>query len=439
VQTHQTRRGRVVLSALLASLLLFLSSPASLLAAETRDGWGRWWLPPDHSTHGAGIDALFNWIFWITMITFIVVEIVLVVFLVKYRHREGRKALFTHGNTRLEMCWTLAPAVILAVLALASKKVWDNFRYAPTSDDPNRAIVLVVGEQFKWNFVYPGPDGKLGTYLKFPKPTDERWSNPDKSGKPFIFRNVKGPAELPYTEAVAAINAYIQGENPLGIDFDDPNGKDDNWEKQPARGLTLPRGRPIEVQLSSKDVIHDFFLPNFRVKLDAVPGMRGHIYFQTRQDMPTSKEREQQSTKPYKLDEVAELLKNIATRDLNIVITEADQATGATYDRRARQWLYKDAKGTIIRDGQALTGTTDDLFAKINRLKAIGVTEVKAFVTGDWELVCEELCGANHYTMRGSVRFVSNDEYDALKFDKPYRSVAPTTAPSVAVGAAAAR
>src|SRR6476659_4028989 len=187
------------MAATVAAIGLF-SGPV-FAAAETRGGWGDWWLPPEHSTHGAAIDSLFNWIFWITMVAFILVEAVLVVFLIKYRSRpEKRKAHFTHGNTRLEMAWTLAPAVILAVLALASKKVWDNYRYSPKGDDPGRTTVLVVGEQFKWNVIYPGPDGKLGAYLKYPRPTDARWPGGVN------YQGTKGPADLQYDKAIQAIN-----------------------------------------------------------------------------------------------------------------------------------------------------------------------------------------------------------------------------------------
>ena len=84
---------------------------------------------------------------------------------------------------------------------------------------------------------------------------------------------------LPYENAVKAINTYIDQNNPLGKDFNDPDGKDDNWTKTPGREIMIPANRGVEVQLGSKDVIHDFFLPNFRVKLDAVPGMRGKIGF----------------------------------------------------------------------------------------------------------------------------------------------------------------
>src|SRR5207253_9794709 len=98
-------------------------------------GWGNWWLPPVRSEHGPAIDALFTVIFWITMVTWVAVTITMIVFMIKYRHRPGKaKAHFTHGNTRLEMTWTIAPAIILAVLALFSKKVWDNYRYSPSSE-----------------------------------------------------------------------------------------------------------------------------------------------------------------------------------------------------------------------------------------------------------------------------------------------------------------
>ena len=85
MQTHQTgRRGRTTLLTLLALFAsALISTPA--VAGETRGGWGNWWLPPDHSTHGGGIDTLFNWIFWITMIIFVAVELVLVVFLIFFR------------------------------------------------------------------------------------------------------------------------------------------------------------------------------------------------------------------------------------------------------------------------------------------------------------------------------------------------------------------
>ena len=234
-----------------------MTTPAS---AEHSPGWGAWWLPPVHSEHGVAVDQMFYWIFWITMITFVAVEALLVYFLIKYRSRpEKKKAHFSHGNTRLEMAWTIAPSIILAALALASKSVWDNYRYSPTAEDPNRAKVLVIGQQFKWNFIYPGPDGKIGKYLLYPKPTDAKWPV-DKDGKDVVYADVPGPASLPYNDAMAAINKYVTEINPLGKDFSDPDGKDDVYANEAGTAaLILPAHRPIEVDVSSKDVIHDFY------------------------------------------------------------------------------------------------------------------------------------------------------------------------------------
>jgi heme/copper-type cytochrome/quinol oxidase subunit 2 len=395
-----------------------LAAPSLARAAP---GWSHWWLPHDYSTHGHGIDSLFLWTFWITTITFVLVQGTLIVFLIKYRSRRDRsKATFTHGNTRLEMAWTLAPALILAGLAVANKGIWDEYRFNPGLDDPNRAKILVVGQQFKWNIVYPGPDGELGRYLLFPKPTDLKW--PD--GKP--HQGVDGPAQLPYAQAQKAINTYIDQENPLGKDFSDPAGADDDWQKALAREMAVPVDRPVEVQLSSKDVIHSFFLPNFRAKLDAVPGMRGRIHFTATK---TSKKLEEETTRSRPVDEVIRQLESGEIRELTIRITEADKENGAEYDTRARQWLYKEKEGkkaTIVRDSRALN------LEVAKKLKENGVNRVTAYAPGYWEIVCEELCGQGHNTMRGQLVVLSQEEY-ARQFEGKTGTTAPppSTRPSV--------
>src|SRR6185369_16354360 len=101
--------------------------------------------------------------------------------------------------------------------------------------------------------------------------------------------------------------------------------KDDDMSKQPGRELTLPAHRPIEVQLSSKDVIHDFFLPNFRVKLDAVPGMRGHLYFTS---TITSKDREAASRRKYGIDELEALVSSPGKPDFKIIVNENEKTEG---------------------------------------------------------------------------------------------------------------
>src|SRR5688572_11868768 len=113
-----------------------------------------WWLPPNYSEHGGSMDALFYFIFWLTTVIMIGVFAAMAYFLVKYRYNPNRKkAHFTHGNPTLEMTWTIVPAIILALIALLTKGVWDRYRAAPPPE-ANAAKLLVVGQQFKWNVVY---------------------------------------------------------------------------------------------------------------------------------------------------------------------------------------------------------------------------------------------------------------------------------------------
>lgn len=118
------------------------------------------WLPENVSTYGADIDSLFRLIFWITSIVFVFVQATLLVFIVKYRYKPGRRAEYTHGNNTLEIAWTIAPSIILVVLALLSRSTWEEIRgEMPPSD----FRVQVTAKQFNWDFLYPGPDGKFGT------------------------------------------------------------------------------------------------------------------------------------------------------------------------------------------------------------------------------------------------------------------------------------
>lgn len=170
-------------------------------------------LPENVSTYGGQIDDLFYLILWITGVIFVLVEILLLFFLFRYRHREGRVPRYTHGSNRLEVIWTIVPAVICVVLALMSRRSWAEIK----QNMPQGAMnVEVTAEQFAWNIRYPGPDGKLET-----------------------------------ADDVVTLNQ-----------------------------LHFPVGRPLIVTLRSKDVIHSFFLPEFRVKQDAVPGMTTRIWLE---------------------------------------------------------------------------------------------------------------------------------------------------------------
>src|SRR6266853_1147634 len=121
-----------------------------------------WWLPAKDSTFTGPIDGLFLAILIITGIAFVLVEVGLIWFMVQYRQRPGRKAFYTHGNTRAEVIWTAIPAVTMVALGLISNHYWVEIKgrnSVPASAYP----IGIHAKQFEWQMTYPGADGKLGT------------------------------------------------------------------------------------------------------------------------------------------------------------------------------------------------------------------------------------------------------------------------------------
>jgi cytochrome c oxidase subunit II len=175
----------------------------------------RWWLPDAASTFAGPIDTLFLAILIITGIALVLVEVGLVVFIVRYRARPGRKAFYTHGSTRAEVIWTAIPAVTMVALGLISNHYWVIMK-DKKSVPPDAVHIGVHGKQFEWQVRYGGPDGALGT--------------PDD----FTVRNQ----------------------------------------------LHIVVNQPVAIELTAEDVIHSFFVPEFRVKQDAVPGMNITAWFQ---------------------------------------------------------------------------------------------------------------------------------------------------------------
>jgi cytochrome c oxidase subunit 2 len=119
------------------------------------------WLPEDVSTYGHEIDSLFYLIYYITGVAFILVTVLMVLFVVMYRERnDGRRATYSHGNTTLEIIWTVIPAAIFIVLSFMSVNTWAKIKRNPPATDFE---IKVFAKQFNWDVSYPGPDGKLGT------------------------------------------------------------------------------------------------------------------------------------------------------------------------------------------------------------------------------------------------------------------------------------
>src|SRR5690606_7370823 len=121
-----------------------------------------WSLPESVSTFGAEIDSIYYLILGITAVIFFAVEALLIYFIIRYRHKEGRKAAYIHGSTRAEVIWTVIPFLILVFLAFQSRSVWLAAK-DPTRIPADALELRVTAKQFEWNVTYPGPDGRLGT------------------------------------------------------------------------------------------------------------------------------------------------------------------------------------------------------------------------------------------------------------------------------------
>ena len=174
-----------------------------------------WILPHGNSTFAPEIDWLYYLILIITGVAFVLVEAALVWFAIKYRAKPGRKAHYTHGNTKAEVIWTAVPAVVVVMIGALSGPVWNKIK-GRNSVPADAMPVAIMAKQFEWNVTYPGPDNQLDT--------------PDD----FTVRNQ----------------------------------------------LHVVVNKPTVVMLKSEDVIHSFFVPSFRVKQDAVPGMGIRVWFQ---------------------------------------------------------------------------------------------------------------------------------------------------------------
>ena len=118
------------------------------------------WLPENISTYGAEIDSLFYFIYYICAAVFLLVTVLLATFLVMYRERPGHRARYSHGNTALEMTWTIVPALILVVVTFLSIPSWSKVKTRIPESDLH---IRITGKQFNWEVTYPGPDGKFDT------------------------------------------------------------------------------------------------------------------------------------------------------------------------------------------------------------------------------------------------------------------------------------
>jgi cytochrome c oxidase subunit 2 len=185
-----------------------------------------WWFTPIAS-NWTTMDQTVDITFWVTGVVFIAINLFMAYAIIRYRHRKGLKAHYEPENKKLEWWLTIVTSVGIAAMLAPGLLVWAKFVTVPTG----ASEVEVVGQQWNFSYRFPGKDGVFGT-------TNVRLASP---------------------------------ENPLAIDPDDPRGQDDVVVSGPV--LHLPVGKPVKILLRAKDVLHQFAVPAFRVKMDMVPGM----------------------------------------------------------------------------------------------------------------------------------------------------------------------
>ncbi len=207
----------------LLSVLLFVS--------------GKWWFPAAISDHAPALDRQFMITIIVVGLSFTAAQIGLGWMVWKYRDtgKSGDRAVYTHGSNRLEVLWTVITAFVFIALGVMGQSVWASLRLHDAP--PGSYSVEAVAQQFQWNFHYAGRDNKFGK--TDPKLIDD-----------------------------SALNF-------VGLDSSDPAAADDSV----TAALAIPVNRPVELRLRSKDVIHNFWVPQLRFKQDLVPGMEIKVHF----------------------------------------------------------------------------------------------------------------------------------------------------------------
>lgn len=227
--------------------LLLLSMPIFLYGvywSYTNHGAMAW--TPAATEHGAEVDTMFMITTIIITIVLIIVHILLFYFSYAYRARLNKKAYFYPHNNTLERIWTIIPAVVLSILVLFGFFTWRKITNVPEELKNSAIQIEVLGEQFAWTVRYPGNDGEFGK-------RDYRLTTP--------------------------LNSY-------GIDYNDVASHDDLLGGE----IVIPVNQSVRFHILSKDILHSFYIPDFRVQINAVPGMT--TYFQFTPTITTEEMRE---------------------------------------------------------------------------------------------------------------------------------------------------
>jgi cytochrome c oxidase subunit 2 len=185
-------------------------------------------LPESASFEGEHDDNLFNITFWLIGIVQFLMQFLLFYFSYKYRGKEGQKAKFYADSHKLELIWTVTPAIVLVGLIGYGLWQWNNVMYV--SEDENPIVIEVYSKQFSWQARYAGADNTLG---------------------------------------LGNVNFVHETKNPMGVDMSDKNSQDDKQVQE----IHLPKGKKVLFKFRSQDVLHSAYMPHFRAQMNCVPGM----------------------------------------------------------------------------------------------------------------------------------------------------------------------
>ena len=194
--------------------------------------WSPWWFTPIASNWGYMDDTIVL-TFWVTGVVFIAVLLFMAYCVVRYRYKEGRRAEYEPEDPKLEIQLSVLTAIGVVIMLTPGLFVWNQYITVPEGADR----VEVMAQQWMWSYRYPGKDGVLGT-----------------------------------TNAT-----LIDADNTLGINPNDANGLDDILVE--GDDMHLPLGRPVKLVLRAIDVLHDFYVPEFRAKMDMIPGTITYLWF----------------------------------------------------------------------------------------------------------------------------------------------------------------
>jgi cytochrome c oxidase subunit II len=187
------------------------------------------------SDHGEKIDQMLYITIAITGVVFFITQILLFWFSFRYQYSEKRKSFYFPHNNKLELIWTVVPAIALTVLVGFGLMYW----FQITGEAPKDAMQIeITGKQFNWIYRYPGKDGVFGKKY---------------------YKNISDA-----------------DNNPLGLLWDDPDSHDDIVVSS---AMYMVVNQPVKLIINSRDVIHDVGLPAFRMKMDAVPGTPTTMWF----------------------------------------------------------------------------------------------------------------------------------------------------------------